>query len=175
MASSTSAWCECTTLSHASRHSIERCWNRRHAFNSPMRGLSSSSDSASTATPSSSSAKERGRAASGSRTTAASWSIRFGRHHEDFERDRFAAHFAGRNLPIPQVVEVDEALGAWYCISTRAHGTPLEQLDMTEWTATAPSVLATLDALRESTSRPPPATGSGPTTARLRTARGSTT
>jgi hygromycin-B 4-O-kinase len=74
--------------------------------------------------------------------------VRFGRHLDDFERDRFAAHFAARDLPIPQVVEVDEAFGAWYCVSTRAHGKPLEQLDITEWTTTAPSVLSTLDALR---------------------------
>jgi hygromycin-B 4-O-kinase len=74
--------------------------------------------------------------------------IRFGRHVEDFERDRLAARFASLNLPIPQVIEIDEALGAWYCVSTRAHGTPLEQLDATEWAATVPSVLAALDALR---------------------------
>lgn len=74
--------------------------------------------------------------------------VRFGRHCEDFERDRFAAHFAARDLPIPQVVEVDEALGGWYCVSTRAHGKPIELLDATEWSATAPSVLAILDALR---------------------------
>jgi hygromycin-B 4-O-kinase len=74
--------------------------------------------------------------------------VRFGRHVEDFERDRLAARFASPNLPIPQVIEIDEAFGAWYCVSTRAHGTPLEQLEVTEWATTVPSVLATLDALR---------------------------
>jgi len=74
--------------------------------------------------------------------------VRFGRHVEDFERDRLAARFASANLPIPQVIEIDEAFGAWYCVSTRAHGTPLEQLDVTEWATTLPSVLATLDAFR---------------------------
>lgn len=74
--------------------------------------------------------------------------IRFGRHVEDFERDRLAARFASPNLPIPQVIEIDGAFGAWYCVSTRAHGTPWEQIDSTEWASTVPSVLATLDALR---------------------------
>jgi hygromycin-B 4-O-kinase len=74
--------------------------------------------------------------------------VRFGRHVEDFQRDRLAARFAGRDLPIPQVTEIDEAFGAWYCISTRARGTPLEQLDEAEWAVIVPSVLSTLDALR---------------------------
>lgn len=75
---------------------------------------------------------------------------RFGRHADDFGRDRLAARFAARNLPIPQVIEIGQAFGAWYCISTRARGTPLEQLDAAGWQATMPAVLSTLDALRSS-------------------------
>ena len=74
--------------------------------------------------------------------------IRFGRHLEDFQRDRIASRFASRDLPIPQVIEIDAAFGAWYCVSTRAHGKPWEQLDATEWATTVWSVLATFDALR---------------------------
>ncbi|HEY0520407.1 MAG TPA: aminoglycoside phosphotransferase family protein [Ilumatobacteraceae bacterium] len=74
--------------------------------------------------------------------------VRFGDHVEDFERDRLAARFASFDLPIPQVIEIDEALDTWYCVSTRGHGTPLELLDESEWATTVPSVLATLDALR---------------------------
>ena len=74
--------------------------------------------------------------------------IRFGRHVDDFQRDRIASRFAARDLPIPQVIEIDEAFGAWYCVSTRGRGTPLEQLDESEWVDVAPSVLTTLDALR---------------------------
>ncbi len=74
--------------------------------------------------------------------------VRFGRHADDFERDRLAARFATRNLPIPQVIEIGDAFGAWYCISTRARGTPLEQLDAEQWQVTLPSVLSMLDALR---------------------------
>ena len=74
--------------------------------------------------------------------------IRFGRHVDDFQRDRLAARFAARDLPIPQVIEIDRAADEWYCISTRSRGTPLEQLDASDWQATVPAVLATLDALR---------------------------
>jgi len=35
--------------------------------------------------------------------------IRFGRHVDDFQRDRLAARFAARDLPIPQVIEIDRA------------------------------------------------------------------
>jgi hygromycin-B 4-O-kinase len=74
--------------------------------------------------------------------------IRFGRHLDDFQRDRIASRFAARDLPIPQVIEIDEAFGAWYCVSTRGRGTPLERLDAAQWVESAPSVLTTLDALR---------------------------
>jgi hygromycin-B 4-O-kinase len=74
--------------------------------------------------------------------------VRFGRHHGDFERDRLAARFASADLPIPQVIEIDEAFDGWYCVSTRSRGTPLEQLGASEWTNTVPAVLAALDALR---------------------------
>jgi len=74
--------------------------------------------------------------------------IRFGRHVDDFRRDRIAARFAARQLPIPQVIEIDEAFGAFYCVSTRSRGAPLEQLDHAEFELTVPSVLSTLDALR---------------------------
>lgn len=74
--------------------------------------------------------------------------VRFGRHVEDFRRDLFASRFAGPDLAIPEVTEIGEAFGAWFAISTRAHGTPWERLDGAAWTATFPSILATLDALR---------------------------
>ena len=74
--------------------------------------------------------------------------VRFGRQVDDFRRDRFASRFASVDLPIPPVIDIGEAFGAWYCVSTRARGTPWEQLGATEWSATVPSVLATLDALQ---------------------------
>lgn len=74
--------------------------------------------------------------------------IRFGRHVDDFQRDRIASRFSARDLPIPQVTEIDEAFGGWYCISTKGHGTPLEQLVAAQWVDAVLSVLTTLDALR---------------------------
>jgi hygromycin-B 4-O-kinase len=74
--------------------------------------------------------------------------IRFGRHAEDFRRDRFAAQFAAPDLPIPKVTEMGEAFGTSYAISTRALGTPWEQLDAATWAGTLPAIFATLDALR---------------------------
>lgn len=74
--------------------------------------------------------------------------VRFGRYVVDFERDWFAWRFASADLPIPQVFDIDEAFGAWFCISARAQGKPWEKLGSTEWSTTLPSILATLDALR---------------------------
>jgi hygromycin-B 4-O-kinase len=84
----------------------------------------------------------------GFRNGGAEFVARFGRHLEDFERDQRASAFASSKLPIPIVSEVGEAFGAWFAISTRSYGTPWEELGASEWVATAPSVLATLDALR---------------------------
>lgn len=75
--------------------------------------------------------------------------IRIGSHRVDFEKDRLAARIAGgdERLPVPAVLGIgEEPVGAW-CISTRAHGTPLEQLDTAGWERVLPSLLTTLDAL----------------------------
>lgn len=74
--------------------------------------------------------------------------IRFGRHVEDFRRDRWASKYTAPGLPVPQVTEIGEAFGAWYAISTRAYGTPWEQLDTAAWAETQPAILTALDALR---------------------------
>jgi hygromycin-B 4-O-kinase len=75
--------------------------------------------------------------------------IRIGAHRVDFEKDRLAAGFAPGDdrLPIPTVLAVgDDEVGCW-CISTRAHGTPLELLDTAGWERVLPSFLAALDAI----------------------------
>jgi hygromycin-B 4-O-kinase len=74
--------------------------------------------------------------------------IRFGRHVDDFQRDRWAAQFGSIDLPVPQVIHIGPAFGAWCAISTRARGRPLEQLDASDWAATQPALLAAFDALR---------------------------
>lgn len=75
--------------------------------------------------------------------------VRFGRHVDDFQRDQRAAGYAGPDLPVPQVLEIGEAFDAWFAVSTRAHGTPWEQLSADKWEATLPSIWSTLDALRD--------------------------
>ncbi len=69
--------------------------------------------------------------------------VRIGSHPVDFAKDRRAAAWAGPDLPVPAVL----ATGDDWCISTRVHGTPLEQLDTAGWESVLPAVLALLDAL----------------------------
>ena len=108
----------------------------------------SRSDSASTATMSNTSTKERGRDVSASCSTAARWSSGSGVTSTTSSETGSPRVSQRAILPIPQVIEIDEAFGAWYCVSTRGRGTPLEQLDAVHWVDVAPSVLTTLDALR---------------------------
>ena len=74
--------------------------------------------------------------------------VRFGQHLGDFEKDRKARGWRSANLPIPEVLDVGEALGGYFAISTRAHGVPLESLDVPGWRAVTPSLLRALDDLR---------------------------
>lgn len=74
--------------------------------------------------------------------------VRFGRFLEDFERDRRAASFRSEALPVPEVLEIGEALGAYFAISSRAYGLPLESLDEDGWMEILPSLLRALDAMR---------------------------
>jgi hygromycin-B 4-O-kinase len=73
---------------------------------------------------------------------------RFGRHQEDFLKDRHAMTFAGPNLPIPTVIEVGEAAGGFYAVSERHFGVFLETLDERGWRTLLPALLRGLDALR---------------------------
>lgn len=73
--------------------------------------------------------------------------IRIGSHRSDFERDRRAAALATPDLPVPAVLALGEDAVGWWCVSTRAWGTPLERLDLAGWETALPSVLALLDAL----------------------------
>jgi hygromycin-B 4-O-kinase len=75
--------------------------------------------------------------------------IRFGRFLDDFESDRRAASFRSEALPVPEFLELGEALGGYFAISSRVRGQPLESLDAEDWQAVLPSLFATLDAIRE--------------------------
>jgi hygromycin-B 4-O-kinase len=73
---------------------------------------------------------------------------RFGTHRDDFEKDRLAARYASRDLPIPRIVEIGEALGGAYAISERAPGTHIDGLDELSMRRVLPSLFAALDAAR---------------------------
>jgi len=74
--------------------------------------------------------------------------VRFGAHLDDYQKDEAAYRFAAPDLPIPPVYEIGEAFGAYYAVSSRRYGKPLDQLDTGEFEAALPSVLRFLDALR---------------------------
>ena len=74
--------------------------------------------------------------------------IRFGAHVEDFMKDRAAAGFASRAFPTPAVQEIGEAYGSYYCVSTRAFGTHLDDLDEAGMRAALPALFRGLDDAR---------------------------
>jgi len=74
--------------------------------------------------------------------------IRFGHYVDDFHKDQLAYAFATPDLPIPEVLDIGQAFGGYFAISTRAYGVPLESLDATQWRAIVPSVVSALEAMR---------------------------
>jgi hygromycin-B 4-O-kinase len=74
--------------------------------------------------------------------------IRFSAYADDFARDRIAAGYATRDLPIPKVTEVGETMGGYYAISERASGGFLDDLDGHQMRVMLPSLFSTLDAMR---------------------------
>lgn len=73
---------------------------------------------------------------------------RFGSMREGFEADRAAMAFARQDLPIPDVLEVGDAFGASYAISTRHHGRFLETATPAEAHVVGPTIARLLRALR---------------------------
>lgn len=84
----------------------------------------------------------------GFRQGADEFVIRFGRHVDDFEKDRWAFRHAGPNLPIPEVTDLGLYGDAYYAISRRVHGIPLEAVSTTQWYALVPSLVAAMEAMR---------------------------
>lgn len=75
--------------------------------------------------------------------------VRFHERRDDLEKDRFAARWAGPQLRTPRIIEIGDMPVGAYGISERVQGTPLDGLDDAGMRAALPSLLATLDALRE--------------------------
>lgn len=73
---------------------------------------------------------------------------RFGAYRDDFEKDRLAARYASRALPIPRIVEIGDALGGSYAISERALGRHIDGLDEHSMRRVLPSLFAALEAAR---------------------------
>jgi hygromycin-B 4-O-kinase len=73
---------------------------------------------------------------------------RFGRHVDDFEKDRLAYAFRGPGLPVPAVLAIGPAFDGYYAVSTRVRGAVLEALEPAAWRAAVPSLVAALEALR---------------------------
>lgn len=75
--------------------------------------------------------------------------IRFSDHPDDFDRDAFAARFRNEALPIPRVTHRGTYRKIHYAISERAPGSFIDDLDREGLVHTLPSLLRTLNALRE--------------------------
>jgi hygromycin-B 4-O-kinase len=73
---------------------------------------------------------------------------RFGRHVDDYEKDRRAASWSSPELPVPRVLEIAPWDAGWCCITERVHGDVLEQLDADGWRAVLPALVDVYDALR---------------------------
>lgn len=86
--------------------------------------------------------------------------LRIGCHGDSYERDRCIAAQSSPDLPVPEVLETGRLDGHYYCLSRRAHGAMLEELDTGALRRALPAVLRMLDAIRELD--PGPRTGYGP-------------
>lgn len=74
--------------------------------------------------------------------------IRFGQYPDDFAKDQRAYSYSSADLPVPEVLDIGEALAAYFAISTRVHGQALEQLSAGAWLETVPSLVSVMEALR---------------------------
>jgi len=84
----------------------------------------------------------------GFRTGDGEFVARFGAYRFDYEKDRIASRYAGPDLPIPEVIEVGDALGRAYAVSRRLRGEAFDRQDEASFRRTLPSVLRMLDAMR---------------------------
>lgn len=73
--------------------------------------------------------------------------LRVGEVREGFEMDRAAMAFGSPQLPVPEVLEIGEALGKAYAISVRHHGRFLESAGPNDADAVGPTLVALLRAL----------------------------
>jgi hygromycin-B 4-O-kinase len=82
------------------------------------------------------------------RRADAEYIIRFSALDEDFRKDRIAAGYSSRDLPIPAIVEIGEVRGGFFAISDHAAGGFLDDLDEARMRRMLPALFAALDAAR---------------------------
>ena len=75
--------------------------------------------------------------------------VRFGSYADDFAKDAAMAAHDSAALPIPEVLEVGDGSAGPFCLSVRATGVPLDQLDESGMRRVLPALLDALDALRD--------------------------
>jgi aminoglycoside phosphotransferase (APT) family kinase protein len=75
--------------------------------------------------------------------------VRFHERRDDLEKDRFAMRWSSPRLRIPRIVEIGDAPEGAYGISEREAGGAIDDLDEEGMRAILPSLLATLDAVRD--------------------------
>jgi hygromycin-B 4-O-kinase len=74
--------------------------------------------------------------------------IRFSALGEDFAKDRLAARYGSRDLPIPAIIELGATSDGYYAISERVVGGYLDEADEPQMRALLPSLFGSLDAMR---------------------------
>ncbi len=74
--------------------------------------------------------------------------VRFSRYREDFEKDAAVARWRSPDLPVPEVLEIGDALGVAYAVTRRVRGEFLEALDEPQLRAVLPRLFDALDAAR---------------------------
>ena len=75
--------------------------------------------------------------------------VRFHDRRDDLEKDRFAGRWASPWLRTPRIVDIGDSGRGGYGISERVHGTPLDALDEAGMRRVLPSLLRSLDAIRD--------------------------
>lgn len=74
--------------------------------------------------------------------------LRINDQPDGFRDDEFAMRYGSPALPVPEVLEVGEALGRWFAISRRHRGRFLEEVGPDQAEALGPTVVELLDGLR---------------------------
>lgn len=74
--------------------------------------------------------------------------VQFSCLDSDFKKDRYAVAFDSSDMPVPKIVDIGAAFGAYYAISEKADGRAIDYLNHSEMRRILPSLLKMMDALR---------------------------